>query len=55
MRAFLLQFPYGDGYHPDYNAKASQNDCVNLLLSLFKECTTCLSGVELSLVLCGES
>ena len=34
MRAFPLQFPYGYGYHPDFNIKVSQNGCLKHLLSL---------------------
>ena len=34
MRAFPLQFPYGYGYHSDFNGKASENGYLKHLLSL---------------------
>ena len=34
MRAFPLQFPYGEGYHEDFSINASQNGYLKHLLSL---------------------
>ena len=34
MRAFPLQFPYGYGFHDDFNVKASQNGYLKHLVSL---------------------
>ena len=41
MRAFPLQFPFGYGYHDDFNIKASQNGYLKHLVSL-----TILGGAQ---------